>query len=217
MLTALIVIIGIIKLSLYYQNFSINIKDFIGFSEIAISVAGNLLFLIFLYFFLKGVELVIKDMRPNFILFGSGDRLNLWYSGLIVITNLGLTIWTLFDKPYYLQIINTSAIFFFFFFTFLQTKFAKEIFDKNKDFLVIIYYFILALINIISITSGEIKSVINGKYKGTIIVTKDTTYISSDTSYYIGQTEKYVFFYHSSKHCEVLPLSNIKRIDIHTN
>ena len=216
-LAALIIVIGIIKLTLFYQNFSLPIKYFIGFSEIATTVADDLLFLLLIYAILKTIELVFRDVKPNFTLFSSQDKLNLFYSVLFVIINVGLLIWGVLEKEYYRKIVNSAYSYFFLFLTLMQTKFAKDFFDKNKDFLFILYFFLLALLNIVNITSREIKAVIKGKYKGTTIVTNDTTYISTDTSYYIGQTEKYVFLYSTSKHCVILPISTIKKLDIYTN
>ena len=216
-LTALIIVIGIIKLTLFYQNFLVPIKYFIGFSEIATTIADDLLFLLLIYAVLKSIELVFRDMRPNFTLFSSQDKMNLYYSVLFVIINVGLLIWGILEKEYYRKIVNSSYSYFFLFLTLMQTKFAKEYFDKNKDFLFILYFFLLALLNIVNITSREIKSVVNGKYKGTTVVTNDTTYTSTDSSYYIGQTEKYVFFYSTSKHCIIVPVSTIKKLDIYNN
>lgn len=52
-LTALIIVIGVIKLTLYYQNFGISIKYFIGLSEIATTVADDLLLFILMYAVLR--------------------------------------------------------------------------------------------------------------------------------------------------------------------
>jgi hypothetical protein len=216
-LTALIIVIGIIKLTLFYQNFSVPIKYFVGFSEVATTVADDLLFLLLIYAVLKTIELLFKDVKPNFTLFSSLDRLNLFYSVLFVIINVGLLIWGILEKEYYRKIVNSAYIYFFLFLTLIQTKFAKEYFEKNKEFLFILYFFLLSLLSIVNMTSREIKSVVRGKYKGTTIVTNDTTYISTDSSYYIGQTEKYVFLYSTSKHCIILPISTIQRLDIYTN
>lgn len=216
-LTALIIVIGIIKLTLFYHNFSVSIKYFIGFSEIATTIADDLLFLLLIYAALSTIELVFRDMKPNFTLFSSQDKKNLFYSGLFVIINIGLIIWGILEKEYYRQIVNSAYSYFFFFLTLMQTKFAKEYFNKNKDFSFILYFFLLALLSVVNITSREIKSVVNGKYKGTTIVTNDTTYTSTDSSYYIGQTEKYVFVYSTSKHCIIIPVSTIKKLDIYNN
>ncbi len=114
-LTALVIIIGIIKLTLFYQNFSVPIKYFIGFSEIATTIADDLLSLLLIYAVLKAIELVFKDMRPNFTLFSSQDKLNVFYSLLFVLINIGLVIWGILETEYYRKIVNSAFSYFFFF------------------------------------------------------------------------------------------------------
>lgn len=217
LLTALIIIIGIIKLTLFYHNFSLPINHFISISEIANTVAGDLLFFFLFYAVLKTIEIIAKDVKPGFTLFSSNDKTNLLFSLLFVFINIGLVIWGLFEKEYYRKIVHDAYIYFFFFITLMQTKLGKEFIVKNKDFSLILYLFALSLVGVVNITSREIKSVINGKYKGTKIVTTDTVYISNDTTFYIGQTDKNLFLYNSSKHCIVVPISTIKLLDIYIN
>lgn len=213
--TALIIVIGIIKLTIFYQNFSVPIKYFIGLSEIAITVAGDLLHILFIYAVLKAIQLIFINIKPNFTLFSSTDKLNLFFSLLFVIINIGLLIWGFLEKEYYRKIINSAWIYFFFLLTVMQTKLVKEFFNKNREFSFALYLFALILFYITNMTAREIRSVTNGKYKGTTIVTSDTTYVSNDTSYYIGQTDKYLFLYNTSKHCIILPVSEIKQLDVH--
>lgn len=97
----------------------------------------------------------------------------------------------------------------------MKTKYVKRNFERNKDVVFILFYFAVTLFNVVLTTSNEIKSVMDGKYNGTKIVTDDTTYISSDSSYYIGQTNRFIFIYDKSKFCTVLPISSIKRLEIH--
>lgn len=98
----------------------------------------------------------------------------------------------------------------------MQTKWGKEFTEKNREVSFIAYFFLLTTLNVLFMTSREVKSVENGKYKDTKIVTDNKIYVSSDTSYFIGQTDKFVFIYYTSKHCTVLPISSIREFDIHS-
>jgi hypothetical protein len=211
--TALILIIGIIRLTLYYQNFSVPIKYYIGFSEIATSIADDLLLFLLFYGLLKGIEILVKDMRP-----GLGSSMNEKTSHIfpiiMILGNTGLFVWNLLEKEYYLRLVCLTLIYFLLFISILGTKFAKEFISRNKDVAFILFFFILTLVNMVISTSSEIRRVSRGKFAATRIITNDSTYISNDTSYFIGQTEKYVFFYYASKHCLIIPTSTVKILDI---
>ena len=66
-------------------------------------------------------------------------------------------------------------------------------------------------------TSMEIESVEKGEYKGTKIVTSDSTYTSTDSAFYIGQTTNYVFFYYKKdKHTTIIPTREIKKLELYS-
>jgi len=215
--TALIFILGLIKLTLFYKNFSISIKSFIGVSEIATSVSDDLLFLVLIFLVLVAARIVIKDTEIKFTLFVFQDKRNLIFSVFIVLVNISLLVSSFYQKEYYQQIFNSALTYFFLFVTLMTTRMGKDFSERHKDLFFTLYIFLFALLHIIGVTSKEIRSVVNGKYYGTEIVTADTTYTSTAASYYIGQTDKFVFVYDSSRHCKVIPVSSIKQMDIHTN
>jgi hypothetical protein len=63
---------------------------------------------------------------------------------------------------------------------------------------------------------GEIETTESGKYRGTKIITNDSTYISTDSAYYIGQTSNYVFFYNKKEsYTTVLPTREVKKLELH--
>lgn len=217
LITGLVIIIGIIKLNLYYQNFDVPINNFISVSEIATTVAVDLLFFLLIYTALKTIQIFIKDVKPDFTLFSSKDSENLIFSLIFVFINIGLFVWGLFEKVYYRRIIHDAYTYFFLFITLMQTKFGKNFIEKNKEFTNVLYIFALTLVAVVNMTSREIKLVTSGKYNGTKVTTSDTTYVSNDTTYYIGQTDKSLFLYNTSNHCIVVPISTIKQLDIYIN
>jgi hypothetical protein len=165
---------------------------------------------------LTAVEILIRDnIKTDFTLFSSKDKASIIFSILILIANAVLIIWGLLEKEYYRQIVNSAYTYFLLFITIRQTKFIKEFFEMNKEFSFFLLFLASTLIHVVNTTSRELKSVINGKYDGTKIVTNDTTYISSKSCYYIGQTDKYLFMYQPPKLCIILPTSTIKQIDFY--
>ena len=64
----------------------------------------------------------------------------------------------------------------------------------------------------------EIYDIEHKKYLGTVISTKDNTYITSDSSYYVGKTASFVFIhnkYDSSN--TIIPAEEIKLMKIKIN
>lgn len=215
-LGALIIILGIIKLLIFYNCFDLPIKYFVGLTEITIIIAEDILLFILIYFILLSVEILIKDnIKKEFTLFSSKDKANLILSIFVLVVNVGLLIWNLQEKEYYRQIVNSAYTYIFLFITIRQTKFIKEYLEMNKEFSFFLLFLALTLLHVTITTSKELKLVINGKYDGTKIVTNDTTYISSKSCYYIGQTDKYLFMYQPPKRCIILPTSTIKQIDFY--
>lgn len=90
--------------------------------------------------------------------------------------------------------------------------------DKNnKMFSSLILNALLFVIITIWVTYNEIRSVKDFKSTfGTTITLKDNTVLQSDScSYFIGKTQNFVFFYDESiKTSEIIPVSEIKRIQI---
>ncbi|MBS1621420.1 MAG: hypothetical protein JST10_12565 [Bacteroidetes bacterium] len=214
-LTGLVVILAIIKLTLFYQNFSVPIKYFIGISEIAITISDDLLMLSLYYAVLKIFEILLLEHRYRFAFLFQSDITRSVYDILLYVLNIAALILFFFETEFYRKIVDVALIFFLLFLNFMKTKYVKRNFERNKDVVFILFYFAVTLFNVVLTTSNEIKSVMDGKYNGTKIVTDDTTYISSDSSYYIGQTNRFIFIYDKSKFCTVLPISSIKRLEIH--
>jgi len=217
LLTVLIIILGVVKLTLFYHNFSVPIKYFLGITEIAITIADDLLFFILIYVVIRAVEIVMKEIKPNFSLiplFSSKDFSVYFTNSLFLIINLAIIIWIFLEKEYHRKIVAYTYAHFFFLITVMQTKKAKDFFDNNKELRIILYFFAIGLVTVVTMASTEISWVANGKYKGTKITTNDTTYVSTDSSYYLGQTENYIFFYVDQNHYIAIPASTVKRLDM---
>ena len=216
-LTVLVLVIGFVKLSLFYYNFSLPIKYFVGFSEVAATVSEDLLYLVLIYAALKTIELFYNDALPDFTFLSSSLTKDIVFSIAILIVNIWFLVLVFLSNEYYLKIANISSSLFISFIILMKTKAVKEFSAKNKDFAFILYFFVVALVNVVIMTSREIRTVSNGKFRGTRIVTNDTIYVSNDSSYYVGQTEKYVFLFNKPGHCTVIPISTIKEFDIYSN
>ena len=239
-LSILILITSLVKASLYYYNFHLEIIHYITLSELSLLVANDLLlsipiavvFTTLIYFNFK-LELSIynfftttfpnlfkhqnkKPDKPK-ILKNKFWKDVLWFLGIVVIVILTDT-----HKVY-----NPSAPFY-----------EKIGYSINLSWVIVGGYlmniamildedlaneFIITLAILLTITfftmfmSTDVRDTAKGKYKGTKIYMNDSipSYTSTDSAYYIGQTEKYVFFYHvNDKHTTVIPIGDIKRIEL---
>jgi hypothetical protein len=85
-LGALIIIVGIIKLLIFYNCFGLPIKYFIGLTEITTIISEDILLFIFIYVILTAVEILIRDnIKTDFMLFSSKDKASIIFSILILI------------------------------------------------------------------------------------------------------------------------------------
>lgn len=221
--TALILIIGIIKLNLYYSAFNIPINYFMGLSEISSQVSSDLMYSLLTTSATLAI-LPFLNRKPKVeILVESGDKSHeikkatsrMIYYAVMVLSNLFLIVWAFFPISFHWRLINSTLIYICFFFTFLEFEHVKKFFADKPDLYLMSLLFISTLGSNIIFAAKEMREVVNGKYNGTKIVTENNTYLSSDTLKYIGQTEKYVFLYTNHNSSVIIPVSQIKEVELH--
>ncbi|MBN8663436.1 MAG: hypothetical protein J0L83_02610 [Chitinophagales bacterium] len=217
-ITGLTLILGFIKINLYYQNWSLPIKYYLSISEIAISIWDDILFIILTY-----VASVYTQTVASKIVTSSNPKTSkagsvLW-GFFIVITSAILITWSLLEKQYYIQIRLSACIYLFAilaYATVINPESIKEFLTSNNDLSLVLLFFLTFLFSLTIKSSTEIKETISGKYYGTKIFTKDSLYTSNPSSYYIGQTDKFIFLYDTKGYTNIIPKSEVSKIEFYT-
>lgn len=236
-LTLILIVLGIIKQILYYQNFHLPIKYFLGISELGLIVSDDLFYIISLIlafciyylvtysasFHKKRFERLtkateeIRSKFPNEQAFQKHIEKHIRRNNRIMfILYLIILVMSYFMfKPTnwnYASILMFFACWFFFTFYFILRRYEDNLFPNYAG---LFFYLILIFCYIIFKTGLDIAYVESGKFKNTIVITDDTSYISNDTSYFIGKTEKYVFVYNTNDtSTTIIPTETIKKIKI---
>lgn len=242
-LSLLVIIISLIKTLLYYNNFNIPIKYFLGISELGLLVADDLLILvpIFVIFYIgyykldsigiqrsstnnktiidKNVSAKPKYSKLRRIISKSFDYLTYGILILVAVFMVILPIYIFFTTTSYPIKLLTAAfiivIGYFILFAFKHKELQNLLTNEGASISLLLMLFIISFVLRIS---NEINEVENGRYTGTRIVTKDSTYISDSNSFYIGQTSKYVFiFSKNDSFSTILPVEKIDKIILKTN
>ena len=88
---------------------------------------------------------------------------------------------------------------------------GKELTESNFiAFCLFMLFFMLAFM-----IKRDVSRAKRGLYKGTIVTTKDSTYISTDSSFFIGKTENYVFIHNlRDTSTEIIPSESIIKISM---
>lgn len=189
-----IIILGLIKEFIYYGRFNVPIKYFLNISELGLIISDNLLLLspaiillaIGLRTHTQNIELTEEQQKQEKkdVIF----RIIFWTILFIIIAFFGF-----YFKEYYLQVIMICGLIFIS--LIIIPIFFIDINSPLQKTFINVFAIISLILIIIFIGSLETYTVDKGKYSGTQIYTRDTTYTSSDTSYFIGKTEKYIFIY----------------------
>lgn len=236
-ISLMIIILALLKNFLYYFNFGVPIKYFIGLSELGLLVADDLFILVpvvFIIYLITSESGETKSKRTN-ITEEKGikslpierkkgkirkvlDLVMPYVVAGIFISALGIGPFIIiFKAPSFsdklLGFLFLAAAIFFLLFIFRHEKLETLITSDGMSLsLFLMMFFILFIIR----TSGEISSVEKGEYVGTKIVTSDSTYTSTDSTYYIGQTSNYVFFYNKKdNHTTIIPSSEVKKLELY--
>jgi hypothetical protein len=221
-LSGFILLIGIIKLVVYFEAFHVPIKYYISISGIAINLSDDILILIpFLMIALLGftsgwVTRKIEESKSGDIQHRITYSYNIFLITTILLIIGASTIAHLFIINFtslirFVSVIGTIIL--------LNTISYLSSLQVIKLTKILIAFFVTILTSIIFFKlSYEIDNVNSGLYTGTIIKTSDSTYISTKNSFYIGQVDKYIFIYNKSDSTTTLiPAESVKQIILKTN
>ena len=237
---SVIVFLGVTRLIFYYESFGIKITDYLEFSEILTSFL-SILVIVLIYFGFSIIQTLLqtskseheskKQLHQKIIIekhFLKRLKLYVKYFDSMIFNFFGLCLVFLvlgiieknlsFHTFLVLFLCFTGFFFLDIIFKEVEVKHEQLKSDKiNKMFSTLILNALLFVIVTIWFTYNEVKSVKDFKSTfGTTITLKDNTVLESDScSYFIGKTQKFVFFYDESiKTSEIIPVSEIKRIQI---
>lgn len=221
-----LIVIGVLKQVIFYENFNVPINYFISLSEIGIIFSYDLVIIggIFLCVIFSGIlefdvqlenEKQLEDNAEK----GEKKARNVFaivFLTLAVIAFFGMMVASMLKAPYSIKIIGSTCIVFF---TLCYKYF--DITSRSVKFIKILsvpFLLISMTASILIYTAFQIISIENGKYIGTQIIINDATkYISSDSTFYIGKTADYIFFYNKNdKHTTVIPTSEVKKLELYS-
>lgn len=224
----IIIIFGLLRQIFFYAHFGIEIQNYLTLSELILSISKELIVIVIITLFITFqayVYLHDAKNRINGALSGTHTR-NRWrlFRGELIVSFLliaaiimdfiknGETVSILWFTA--LLVFNLYPIFFF------ETKLKFQTLNRTFNPLSfnIILISILVIISLSVMTYMAIKSSEKGQFIGTIIQTKDSTYISDTTHYFIGKTEKFYFIHNQNKKSTlVIPETEVVNAEIHHN
>lgn len=218
-LSIALIILGLTRQLIYYGNFKLPIKYFLGLSELWLIISDDLLLLtpfIFLLIYANQKLQSIKNeehQKTELSKLFRNDKIVLICTLFVFVSilvgfafsknflerlNLGLSLLMLFlfiFVPYLIPFLNISS---------------KKIFPLFCTILFLILLFYKGGI--------DISNTIHGKYIGTKIVTEKNLYISSDTSYFIGKTDKYIFYHNKNRNSNtIIPTELVTEMELKTS
>ena len=233
------IFLGILRLSLFYQFFGVNIIYYLEFSEILTSfldyivfTLSVLLFAIFAFFLYMNEDILEEKLAAEtkiqlepfllkrFLLFlkKNSGFIYLFLFTLLLFGSVALVIPgyykdLLYILGYYLVIIIFSFL-------------VGEIFRKNESLpyamqvsIICILLCFLSISITIFWTYSEVESIRRKKTNYGVILqlTNDQIMVSDSNNYYIGKTQNYVFFHHEIKQqTDIIPINRIKELNIST-
>ena len=224
-LSVFIIILGLLYDGFYYSHFNIDIQDYVGVSELLLSVSKVAVYVIILtviFFVLAWFQesmQIVQESKKNKKEVPS-NATAMW---LISITTASLIILLFVAMPFF---VYPSLILVFYlggYFiiatvtTLLYKKFKAKYLSEDKKAVLVTA---LVLITLFVVVKAFIQSKItqNGEYVGTTIYTKDSVYVSNLTHYYIGKTSTCYFIYNKDKNsATIIPERDVTRFEIKEN
>ncbi|RZK12904.1 MAG: hypothetical protein EOO46_01330 [Flavobacterium sp.] len=230
-ISVFIILLGLLKQIVYYLNFDVPIKYFMGISELTVVISDNLLLAIPLVIFLL-ILFYILDTQENKAVDTTEEEREIIKKkadyarkinkrlGRILMPMIAITIVLFFLADTYILKVMIGLFFsyqmLFFFPVFFLDKainFERKLADTKVFLLIYCCSFYIVLVSVL-----EIKRIEKGFYTGTQIITEDSTYISTPQTYFIGKTEGYIFIHNKKeKNVLVLPTSGLKKMLLKTN
>lgn len=218
-ISILIILLGLIKQTLYYTNFKLPIKYYLGLSELGLLISEDLLLILSLFIllllFLNILTLgqfTTPDPMPEGV---KRSRIVEIFVGLffvaIIITFYYNFKWAT-KFPIKVFWVATSGLLLilsaYLFFGKLRSLLLPTQEHHNIFLTVLLLSYFVVFNTVFEIIKTEHK-----KYKGTKIYTADSIYTSTDSNYFIGRTEKYVFIYNSKDTTTlILPSESITKM-----
>ncbi len=225
-LTICIIILGLMEQLLFYYNWQVPVKYFIGISELGLLFSGDLIFIFISCLFV----IIVSETRRQKQLIKLKNRKsselpseevldkklrNLVLSMKVIsVVMFIITIILIFTGqvyPKFLQLIALLILSVYIGYVGFNSDFVLDKLHAAIN-LSVLTAAVSCICYLFLYTSFEIRAVVKGKYKGTIITTADTSYVSTDSSYFIGKTEKYVFIYSTKGTTLILPTESVTKI-----
>lgn len=212
--TIMVILLSLIRQLYYFTSFKVPIKYFLTFSEIWLVLINDMVILLMLGVILLAVYLDVKKrIGYTFAMKGIVQRTiseKVFLYGISIIS-ITLPIYLILSEPNFENFV-LGGIMLVVILLLVLIIFAKQSTFINHFFYLVLSFIVFLFVILIRI---DIDSVKRGKYKGTIISTKDMCYVSTDSSYFIGKTEEYVFIYNvKDTSTDVIPTSTITNMKI---
>lgn len=206
----IIIALGIIKQMFYYHAFNIQILNFLEVGEVLILFMSDALLLL-LFIVPPMIMLLVADFQvtKQTTLFGESqtmlDLLFKFFSLLGILlflysATMMIVYWNnYFEKTLFGLVLAVSILLMYVYRLSLHA--ANE---TAKKILLTIVVFGFIVHQVLVNTNKEARRAYNGRYIGTIIKTKDSTYISDPTTFYVGKTKEYSFLYNKKKNSAII-------------
>ena len=202
--TPIFIVLGIAQLTSYYNQFGLNILNYLEFSEILISFLNYLS--LYLFFIIPFYILIIvntsKKVKTTLIILLITAILYLFYATVNTanenLNSYKITIGTCMTISLILSVCSD------------QLKIGQNV----SEIFVLITFSLIVGVTIAGIVQA--KDVKNHHiFSGTTTFINGNEIESSDTVYYIGKTNNYIFYYNSKqKHPIVYPMDKVDKIEI---
>ncbi len=195
LLTVILVALGLSKQAMYYSNFNVPIKYFLGISELSLIISVDLLVAFATVF---GTVIYIFINREGFQ--KASPKSLFFFSKIFPVLAFLFTLGGTFIAA---KTVATRLIwccfllgsFSYLFFTAYKSQIQKLLNLDNRMIVLIASVSISTLCLIMLKTGFDLIRVEKGLYNGTKIYTTDSIYTSTGNSYFIGKTENYIFIY----------------------
>jgi len=219
-LSVLILFLGLLKNWIYYIHFGIKIQFYITVPELLLTMADELAIILILTSFYFGMVLIYfndKKLFINGILEDKFEfkRLKIYLGALVSLATWAILMLPLKTKDWFTFFIIPTAILYPVIFletAILFKKMGKKLNHKLFHGVSLILVFFIFFFNF---TFIEIQATDKGKYFGTKIYTKDSTYTSDSEHYYIGKTTSYYFIYNKGKNSTtIIPEREVLRCEL---
>lgn len=219
-LPILLIPISLTKQILFYYNYNVPIKNFIGLSELGLLIADDILIVMPIFILIALFTVVfheIKSLRdkkkqeaPN----KPQLKRKTWFKVNYVFLLIGVIclIYLLTSPQFYfvkIAILINVAFLLLCVILFFLRKYYLAIFPSFLERLLFLCIFFTFLATTYQL-NFEIVKIETGKYTGTHIRTANIDHTSSALSFYIGKTEKYVFIYNKKdSSTDIIPTDDI--------